>query len=279
MFSKWPVDNMTITSLIDYFVDQVPKSWLYKYYEKRLEKGIRKKSPPNHLGIILDGTRRYSFLNDNDLNKAYRRSIKTFEDCLDWCIENGIKTITAYAFSGENWSRDSKDVSAVFDAIEDEGKRLIKSPKIHNNQVNIKVIGRTDQLPDSLIDLINESEKATQNYDQHYLNIALNYSGRKEIVDATKKMMNEAKEGRLEPESVDEDTFEKYLYSSHLPKEILDVDLVIRTSGEKRLSGFLLWQSAYSELVFVDVYWPEFRKIDFLRAIRLYQKRKRRFGN
>jgi tritrans,polycis-undecaprenyl-diphosphate synthase [geranylgeranyl-diphosphate specific] len=119
-------------------------------------------------------------------------------------------------------------------------------------------------------------ENATQNYDQHFFNIAFAYGGRAEIVDAAKKIAEKVREGKLKPEAVDEETFEKYLYTAHLAKQ--DPDLIIRTSGEERLSGFLLWQCAYSELCFVDVYWPDFRLIDLLRAVRIFQKRKRRYG-
>jgi tritrans,polycis-undecaprenyl-diphosphate synthase [geranylgeranyl-diphosphate specific] len=119
-------------------------------------------------------------------------------------------------------------------------------------------------------------EKATQNYGSHFLNFAFAYGGRAEIVDAAKKIAEQVSEGKLRPENVNEETFEQYLYTSHLPNQ--EPDLIIRTSGEERLSGFLLWQSAYSELCFLDVYWPDFRLIDLLRAIRTFQKRKRRFG-
>ena len=121
-----------------------------------------------------------------------------------------------------------------------------------------------------------EVEKVTADYDEHYLNIAVAYGGRAEIVDAAKRIIDEVKSGTLNGDLVDEDTFRKYLYTSHLPNPY--PELIIRTSGEERLSGFLLWQAAYSEFVFLDVYWPEFRKIDLLRAVRTYQRRKRRFG-
>ncbi|MEM3550084.1 MAG: polyprenyl diphosphate synthase, partial [Candidatus Bathyarchaeia archaeon] len=124
--------------------------------------------------------------------------------------------------------------------------------------------------------LIEEVEKATQNYNEHFLNIAFAYGGRAEIADAAKEIAKKVRKRELNPEDVDESLFEKFLYTSHMPKQ--DPDLIIRTSGEERLSGFLLWQSAYSELCFLDVYWPDFRLIDLLRAVRTFQKRKRRFG-
>jgi tritrans,polycis-undecaprenyl-diphosphate synthase [geranylgeranyl-diphosphate specific] len=142
--------------------------------------------------------------------------------------------------------------------------------------VQVKVIGRVHLLPEGLQKLIREVEKATQNYDKHFLNIAFAYGGRAEIVDATRKIAEKVQHGEIDIQKIDECLFEKYLYTAHMPKQ--DPDLIIRTSGEERLSGFLLWQSAYSELCFLDVYWPDFRVIDLLRAVRTFQKRKRRFG-
>lgn len=131
-------------------------------------------------------------------------------------------------------------------------------------------------MPKNLQQLIWDVEQATKDYDQHFLNVALAYGGRAEIVDATKKIAQKIEDGELSPEAINEDVFESHLYTAHMPKQ--DPDLIIRTSGEERLSGFLLWQSAYSELCFLDVYWPDFRLIDLLRAVRTYQRRRRRFG-
>ncbi|MCK4482787.1 di-trans,poly-cis-decaprenylcistransferase, partial [Candidatus Bathyarchaeota archaeon] len=148
--------------------------------------------------------------------------------------------------------------------------------RIHKNKVHVKVIGRSSLLPKDLRQLITDVETATRNYDEHFLNIALAYGGREEIVDAAKRIAERVHKGELGLEEIDEQLFEKYLYTSHMSKQ--DPDLIIRTSGEERLSGFLLWQSAYSELCFLDVYWPSFRFIDLLRAVRTFQRRKRRFG-
>jgi tritrans,polycis-undecaprenyl-diphosphate synthase [geranylgeranyl-diphosphate specific] len=148
--------------------------------------------------------------------------------------------------------------------------------QIHEDKIRVKVIGRVNLLPEDLQQLIADVEKATQNYDKHFLNFAFAYGGRAEILDAAKRIAEEVHEGKLNPEEVNEKTFEQHLYTSHMPNQ--DPDLIIRTSGEERLSGFLLWQSAYSELCFLDVYWPDFRSIDLLRAVRTFQKRKRRFG-
>jgi tritrans,polycis-undecaprenyl-diphosphate synthase [geranylgeranyl-diphosphate specific] len=148
--------------------------------------------------------------------------------------------------------------------------------RIHRDKVHVKVIGRVNLLPESLQQLIADVEKATKDYDNRFLNFAFAYGGRAEIVDAAKMIAEKVRDGELKLDDVNESMFEKHLYTAHMPKQ--EPDLIIRTSGEERLSGFLLWQSAYSELAFLDVYWPDFRLIDLLRAIRTFQTRKRRYG-
>ncbi len=155
-------------------------------------------------------------------------------------------------------------------------RTLLTDERIRKDKIRVKVIGRVGLLPESLQQLIGTVEKSTENYTEHFLNFAFAYGGRAEIVDAARKIAEEVHDGKLDPKSVDEKTFEQHLYTSHMPQQ--DPDLIIRTSGEARLSGFLLWQSAYSELCFLDVYWPDFRVIDLLRAVRTFQKRKRRYG-
>jgi undecaprenyl diphosphate synthase len=168
------------------------------------------------------------------------------------------------------------EVEEIMRIADGQFRKVLTDERIHKNKVRVKVIGRVGLLPKSLQQLIMDVEEATQSYDEHFLNIALAYGGRAEIVDAARKIAEKVHRGELNPEKIDEQTFERYLYTSHMSKQ--DPDLIIRTSGEERLSGFLLWQSAYSELCFLDVYWPDFRFIDLLRAVRVYQKRKRRFG-
>ena len=142
--------------------------------------------------------------------------------------------------------------------------------------MRVKAIGRAELLPESLREVLNRLENVTKDYDDHYLNIAIAYGGQNELVDAVKKIATKIKEGSLDVNSIDKDVIESCLYTSHLPQS--SPDMILRTSGEKRLSGFLIWQSAYSELVFMDVFWPEFRKIDLMRAIRTFQRRMRKFG-
>ena len=142
--------------------------------------------------------------------------------------------------------------------------------------MRVKAMGRIELLPESIKDVLKRLDDATKNYSEHYLNIAVAYGGQDEMVDAIKKISNKVKSGELNIDDIDKNEIESNLYTSHLPQS--SPDMILRTSGEKRLSGFLLWQSAYSELVFMDIFWPEFRKIDLMRAIRMFQKRKRRTG-
>jgi tritrans,polycis-undecaprenyl-diphosphate synthase [geranylgeranyl-diphosphate specific] len=187
-----------------------------------------------------------------------------------------VKTITFYAFSTENFTRLPDEVNELMGLIEEKLRQILEDEDIHKYKVRVKAIGRLNQLPENLQEMITKVEEATKDYDEHFLNLAIAYGGRAEIVDAAKEIAQHIVDGTLSPNEIDEEVFEKHLYTSYLPKQ--DPDLIIRTSGEERLSGFLLYQSAYSELFFLDVYWPEFRLIDVLRAIRTFQKRKRRFG-
>ncbi len=249
---------------------------VYRFYERWLEVDITSKEMPEHVGIILDGNRRWGFEKYHEKLDGHLYGARTGEDFLEWCLELGIKTVTLYVFSTENFLRPEEEKSTILKLIEDETRKMITDRRIHESRVHVKALGRLELLPGSLREALAEIERVTASYDEHYLNIAVAYGGRAEIVDAAKRIIDEVKSGTLDEGLVDEDTFRKYLYTSHLPNPY--PELIIRTSGEARLSGFLLWQAAYSEFVFLDVYWPEFRKIDLLRAIRTYQRRKRRFG-
>lgn len=248
----------------------------YKLYEKWLWHQVKNGVKPEHIAIILDGNRRWASEKALDPWFGHEKGAEKVEQLLDWCQKLYVKSITLYAFSTENFLRSKNEIEEIMRITEEKFRKILTDERIHKNKVHVKVIGRVGLLPKSLQQLITDAERATENYDEHFLNIALAYGGRAEIVDAARKIAEKVYEGKLGPENIDEQTFEQYLYTSHMPKQ--DPDLIIRTSGEERLSGFLLWQSAYSELCFLDVYWPEFRLIDLLRAVRTFQKRKRRFG-
>ena len=231
---------------------------------------------PEHIAIILDGNRRWA--SEKALNPwvGHHFGAEKIRDLLDWCLELEVKSITLYAFSTENFQRQKHEVEEIMKISEEKLREVLTDERIHKNKIRVKVIGRPNLLPPSLQQLIRKVEDATRNYNEHFLNVALAYGGRAEIVDAAKKIAEKIENGELSSNVINEQVFENHLYTAHLPKQ--DPDLIIRTSGEERLSGFLLWQSAYSELCFLDVYWPGFRRIDLLRAVRTYQKRKRRFG-
>jgi tritrans,polycis-undecaprenyl-diphosphate synthase [geranylgeranyl-diphosphate specific] len=248
----------------------------YKLYERWLWYQVKNGRKLEHIAIILDGNRRWA--SENDLNPwlGHKKGAETVEQLLDWCLKLDVKFVTLYTFSTENFRRSPNEIEAIMRIAEEEFRKLLTDERIHRRKINVKVIGRVGLLPESLQQLIADVEKATADYNGMFLNFAFAYGGRAEIVDAAKKIAEEVKTGELEIDNVDETTFEKYLYTSHMPKQ--DPDLIVRTSGEARLSGFLLWQSAYSELCFLDVFWPDFRFIDLLRAMRTFQNRKRRYG-
>lgn len=249
---------------------------VYKLYEKWLFNQVKSKNIPNHVAVILDGNRRWAAKKDLSIEAGYLMGANKGEEFLDWCLQLGITTVTIYAFSTENFQRSKPEVEAILKTIENEVLKLEKDPRIHTHKIRVKALGRIELLPESLRENLKRLEELTKNYNQHYLNIAIAYGGRIEIIDATKKIAEKVLRKEISIEDINEDLFKEHLYTAHLPNPY--PDLIIRTSGEERLSGFLLWQSAYSELSFLDVYWPDFRKIDFLRAIRTYQQRKRRFG-
>ena len=250
---------------------------VYKLYEKWLSYQVKNGGVvPEHIAIILDGNRRWAW--ERALNPwiGHHFGAEKIKNLLDWCLDLNVKSITLYAFSTENFRRPRQEVEEIMRIAEEKLKEVLTDERIHKNKVRIKVIGRRNLLPPSLQQLIREVEEATKDYNEHFLNIALAYGGRAEIVDAARKIAQKVESGELNSDVIDEKVFETHLYTAHLPKQ--DPDLIIRTSGEERLSGFLLWQCAYSELCFLDVYWPDFRRIDLLRAVRTYQRRKRRYG-
>ncbi len=208
--------------------------------------------------------------------KGHWEGADAVENLLDWCEEFDIKIITLYVLSEENLDRNDMELDYLYNLIKNRLEKLYNDPRIHRNKMRVKAIGKIDLLPEPIKDVLSRLDDATKNYKNHFLNIAIAYSGQNELVDAVKKIGGKIKNGSLDVDEIDKDVIESNLYTSHLPQS--SPDMILRTSGEKRLSGFLMWQSAYSELVFMDIFWPEFRKIDLMRAIRTFQKRKRRIG-
>ncbi len=279
------------------------KKLIYYYYEKRLKKDISHKKIPGHIGIILDGNRRYAekYGFDN-ISKGHKKGADKLDEVLSWCIELDIKIVTVWALSTDNFKRSKDEVEHLFKIIKSQLEYYIDSKFINENKIRISVIGKRELLPNDLMSAINKLEEKTKDYSNLRLYIALGYGGRQEICDALIKFISDniSDVSRLNYakniSEIDEDKINNYAFNSEdyyylsniitveniskylYAKDSPDPDLIIRTSGEVRLSGFLLWQSAYSEFYFCDAYWPEFREIDFLRAIRSYQSRHIRAG-
>ncbi len=252
---------------------------LYYLYGRRLEAEVLRRPVPHHVGIILDGNRRWARAQGlRDPIEAYRAGAEKLDEVLAWCADVGIPAVSLFAFSTENLTRDPDEVRGLMSVIEAKLRAIADDPRIHRRRVRVRVVGKLDLLPDSTLAAARRAETATAEYGDLALTFALAYGGRQEIADAVRRLIGDrVKQGAsIEEiiEGVSQEEIGRYLYAADLP----DPDLIIRTSGEVRLSGFLLWQSAYSEFYFCDVHWPAFRKIDFLRAIRSYQQRDRRFG-
>jgi short-chain Z-isoprenyl diphosphate synthase len=252
---------------------------VYYAYERLLLREVKRAPRPRHVGIILDGNRRHGRAHGiTEPRELYDIGADKLDEVLDWCIELAIPTVTLWVFSTDNFRRPAAEVCGILGAIEGKLNALARDPGIHRRRVRVRAIGRLDMLPRALIDAIGRAESATAEYDGIGLNIAVAYGGRQEIADAVRGLLGSmAAQGvslTNAAQSVTPDAIACHLYTAGLP----DPDLIVRTSGEIRLSGFLLWQSAHSEFYFTDVLWPALRHIDFLRAIRTYQQRQRRFG-
>jgi short-chain Z-isoprenyl diphosphate synthase len=255
------------------------KDLIYRLYENNLLSEVKSIPPPRHVGLILDGNRRYAIERGlKTITEGHRMGADKLDEVLSWCEDLKIRNITVWVFSTENLSRSKQEVKELLQVIEWKIQQLAQDPLTHKRRMRIKAIGKMELLPETTRRVIKQAEEATRDYEGLSLNIALGYGGRQEIADAFKDLVRKKLNGGASLEDiiayVTPDEISRHLYTLDLP----DPDLIIRTSGEIRMSGFLLWQSAYSEFYFCDVYWPAFRKIDFLRAIRSYQQRERRFG-
>ena len=249
---------------------------IYSIYENRLQKRLLKEKLPKHIGLIHDGHRRYAKKEGLlSFEVSYKIGMNRFKDCLAWCDNVGIEYITSWLLSRENLSRPKSELDPYFEVLNQLFEELLIDDVVDNFKVEF--IGSIDMLPAFLQETISKL-KEVRSGGQKTLTIALGYGGRQEILDAIKVLIdenrNDANDFDTLLENVTDEQLRQHLYSPETP----DIDLIIRTSGESRLSGFLLWQSAYSEVIFQDVYWPEFRKIDFLRCLREYAQRERRFG-
>lgn len=248
---------------------------LYPAYERRLLREIDGKKRPGHVAIMCDGNRRWARESGfTDVSHGYRLGAKKIGELVRWCDEVDVNLVTVYLLSTENLDRQNDELQLLFDIIGDVVDELARP----TTNCRLRLVGHLDLLPEAVKSRLRDAEITTVNNSGVAVNVAVGYGGRQEIVDAVRtllvKKMDEGLTGQELVNSVTVDSVSTHLYTSGQP----DPDLVIRTSGEQRLSGFMLWQSAYSEIWFTDTYWPAFRKIDFLRALRDYSQRNRRFG-
>lgn len=248
-------------------------------YEARLLAAVRARPMPRHVGIILDGNRRHARgQGERDFHRIYAVGAGKLDEVLDWCADLRIGAVTLWVCSTDNLTRPAEEVSGIIAAVESKMLALAADPRIHRLGVRVQAIGRIDLLPASLAAAVERARRATEANRHMTLTIAANYGGREEIADALRSLLRDCASRGLSMEEatkvITPEAIGRHLYSPSLP----DPDLIIRTSGELRLSGFLLWQSVYSEYHFTDVNWPAFRRLDFLRAIRTYQSRERRWG-
>ena len=252
---------------------------IYRVYEARLAKEVRRGAIPHHVGVLPDGNRRFARTAGlSSIGAGHLDGADNIERLIDWCDELGIPFITVWALSTDNMNRPSDELETIFKIVESRVEALAERQQRAAISRRIRSVGRRDLLPASTVESIQRVEQMTADNRDGDLIIAIGYGGRDEIVDAVRRMIRDHA-GRGESlddlaHTLDADEFGRYLYAPDIP----DPDLVIRTSGELRLSGFMLWQSAFSEYYFCDVYWPAFRRIDFLRAIRSYGQRHRRRG-
>jgi short-chain Z-isoprenyl diphosphate synthase len=245
----------------------------YRYYERRLAKSLPADKLPRHIGVMVDGNRRWAKLAGTPTMAGHQAGADKILEFLDWCEDLNIQMVTLYMLSTDNLNREASELRDLLEVIGSTLDRLGET-----NRVKVQQVGAKDLLPEDLAQKLAALETITANRDGVHVNVAIGYGGRREILDAFKALLcDAAKDGRTLEElasSLSTDDIESALYTKGQP----DPDLVIRTSGEQRLSGFLTWQSAYSEFYFCEALWPDFRRVDFLRALRDFADRQRRFG-
>ncbi|MEK6645503.1 MAG: isoprenyl transferase [Candidatus Firestonebacteria bacterium] len=238
---------------------------------KTSEELIDKLNLPKHIAIIMDGNGRWAKSKGLPRILGHRSGAKAVREIVTACAELKIKILTLYAFSVENWNRPKTEVRALMMLLEEYLKKELK--ELNKNNIRLIATGRIDELPDTAQNALKKVSDATSKNTGLVLNLALNYGGRAEIIDAINKLIKEVLNGKIQI-PVDEEIFKKHLYNGLLA----DPDLLIRTSGEMRVSNFLLWQIAYTEIYVTDVFWPDFNKDELIKAILDYQQRERRFG-
>ena len=227
---------------------------------------------PCHVAIILDGNRRFAKRLMKEPWKGHELGAKKLENLFDWCSEIGVKELTVYAFSVQNFNRPKMEFDYLMKIFNEEFNRLLHDEKLHKRKVKIRIIGRIKKFPKDLYEKMKKVMDMTNDYNDYTINFAMAYGGREEIIDATKKVAEKVKSGELDVSDINEESFSEALYMKDCP------DLIIRTGGDKRTSNFLPWQSTYSEWFFLEKMWPEFEKEDLVNVIDGFKDRERRFG-
>jgi undecaprenyl diphosphate synthase len=243
-----------------------------EFSKKGLPLELDRENIPKHIAIIMDGNGRWALKKNLKRSKGHLEGAKRVEEVIDLARELGIKVITLFTFSTENWKRPNEEVSLLMNMIDVIIKKKLKTMIKRN--IRFQILGCDNNIPEPVLSTIRNGIEKTKNNDEFYLNLAFNYGSRAEIVEAVKEIGRQVKDGKITPSEITEDLFSQMLYTKGLP----DPDLLIRTSGELRISNFLLWQLSYAELYFTDVLWPDFKKDEFLKAICDFQQRKRRYG-
>ncbi|WP_019149021.1 isoprenyl transferase [Timonella senegalensis] len=247
--------------------------FLYGIYEDRIARRLPRQSMPRHVGVILDGNRRWAKSFGETAATGHQRGADKISDFLGWSEELGVEVVTLWMLSTDNLRRESAELDALFGIIENAVRQLAETQRWR-----LRVVGKLDLLPEALAQSLVAYQNSTANVEGLEVNVAIGYGGRHEIADAVRSMLNEYKGQGLELEQIIEkisvEGINDHLYTKGQP----DPELVIRTSGEQRLGGFLLWQSAKSEFYFCEAYWPDFRRVDYLRAMRAFASRERREG-
>lgn len=227
---------------------------------------------PKHVAIIMDGNGRWAQARGLPRSMGHRAGVESLRKIVSTCLDLGIKVLTVYAFSTENWKRPQEEINTLMNLLCEYIQKELD--ELHSHDVQIRAIGHIEDLPMRAQKELEKAQRVTAENKKLILNIALNYGGRLEIVDAARKIAVKVKKGEIQPEEIDEALFQRHLYTADLP----DPDLLIRPAGELRLSNFLLWQTAYTEFWSTSVYWPDFQPKHFLQALIDFQKRERRFG-
>jgi len=267
---SWPARKIANSRLSWSFISRTDR-----IRTNRLRDRVKGQPLPEHISIIMDGNRRFAWSQEIEKEIGHRHGKDKLKEVMDWILDLEIPYLTVYALSTDNIStREPDELESLYDLYVTGFHEISNDPQIHERCVKVQAVGRLELLPERVREAITLAESRTDSYSEFLFTICLAYGGREEIVDAVRGVAEDHAKGELDLDSIDTSEISKRLYTADLP----DPDLVIRTSGEERISNFLLWQIAYAELHFTDVHWPSFSRNDLYEAIDSYQKRKRRYG-